>query len=575
MLLIENRYVRTRKVRTVAAILYATLVIGAIGCQPSKQEHANELQPDHIAVARRAIAARDWITAETELRSQLVETPENALALEMAGDVASARGKMQESVRLYQAALDKHPRASIDLFDKLAQQWTVAGCLFESLAVLQDAVDQYPSHPQFRFDLAGLGTLLGMEQVSIEQLKWLAQHDQGNAEGLMALAAPRRIQPDESICEKALERCPDDLRNHYPLARLDATNLNWVEVAQRLTGVVKHRRDFMPAQLLYGRALVELNRNDDVQKWHDELPAGIEELADYWAVAGAWAEQQEEFGQAAHAFWEAVRRDGSNDPETLRKLAINLARSGRGGTSPRLAQRVQQFAQLSDALDSCDWRDCESQSAAIAIAQIEEKLGRLWEAEGWARLVLTLSNDNTADAQTSYLAIRKKLSADTPWQFPEGMIGNAIMLKALPQVAWTANRHARIEWRRSQTLGVIQLEDEANRRRLIHTYELAPQAKHTGYAIFQTSGGGAAVVDFNLDGWPDLAIAMLDGDPMKSNSHANQLYQNVAGQFENVTELAGMHDTGFAQGITVGDFNNDGFPDVFDANNWPQSTVPQ
>tara|TARA_R110002073_G_scaffold7245_6_gene41357 strand:- start:7580 stop:10582 length:3003 start_codon:yes stop_codon:yes gene_type:complete len=575
MLLIENRYGPTRKVREAVAILFAMLFSSAIGCGPSntpvdqpptRQEHASELRLDHIAIARRAIAAKDWVSAETELRSQLVETPDNVLALEMAGDVASARGKMHESARLYQAAVDKHPRASIELFDKLAQQWTVAGCLFESLAVLQHAIKQYPSHPQFHFDLAGLGTLIGMEQVSTEQLKWLAQHNQGNAEGLMALAAPRRIQPDESICKETLERCPDDLRNHYPLARLDAANLKWLDVAQRLEGVVKQHGDFIPAQLLYGRALIELNRNDDVQQWHDQLPTGIEESADYWAVAGIWAEQQGNFEQAARAFWEAVQRDGSNDPETLKKLVVNLTRIGRGDASTRLTQRVQQFAQLSDALDTFDWRDCQSQSAAITVAQNMEKLGRLWEAEGWARLALGLSNDKTADAQAAYLAIRKKLSADTPWQLPQGIIGNQIKLEDLPQVAWTASRRPTIEMSQSQKQGDIRLEDEAIQRGLIHTCEVSPEARETGYAIFQTSGGGAAAVDFNLDGWPDLAIAMLDGDPMQSNSQPNQLYLNLAGHFKNVTELAGMRDTGFAQGITVGDFNDDGFPDVFDAN---------
>ncbi|WP_442505407.1 FG-GAP-like repeat-containing protein [Novipirellula sp. SH528] len=571
----ENRYCRTSNLRAVISILFAVLFSGVTGCGPSNtsvdppqtsQEHAGELQLDHIAVARRAIAAKDWVTAETELRSQLVENPDDVLALDMAGDVASARGKMQESARLYQAAVDKHPQASIELFDKLAQQWTVAGRLFESLSVLQDAINKYPSYPPFRLDLAGLGTLTGMEQLSIEQLKWLAQHNQGDGEGLMALAAPRRIQPDESICKEALERCPDDLRNHYPLARLDAANLQWLDVAQRLEGVVEQHRDFIPAQLLYGRALIELDRNDDVQQWHDQLPTSAQESADYWAVAGVWAEHQGNFEQAARAFGEAVKRDGSNDPETLKKLVVNLTRIGRGDASTRLTQRVQQFAELSDALDTFDWRDCESQSAAITVAQSMEKLGRLWEAEGWARLALSLSNDKTADAQAAYLAIRKKLSTDTPWQLPQGIIGNEINLEDLPQVAWTASRQPTIEMPLSQKQGDIRLEDESIPRGLIHTCEVSPQAKETGYAIFQTSGGGAAAVDFNLDGWPDLAVAMLDGDPMKSNSQPNQLYQNVAGQFENVTELAGMHDTGFAQGITVGDFNDDGFPDIFDAN---------
>ena len=467
----------------IVSILFVQLFGVAIGCGSSiatvepphtRREQTKEQRLDHIAIARRAMTAKDWGTAETELRSQLVETPDDVLALEMAGDVASARGKMQESARLHQAAVDKHPQASIELFDKLAQQWTVTGHLFESFAVLQDAINKYPSYPPFRLDLAGLGTLIGMEQVSIDQLKWLAQHNEGDGEGLMALASPGRIQPDESICKKALERCPDDLRNHYPLARLDAANLQWLEVAQRLEDVVERHSDFLPAQLLYGRALIELNRYDDVQQWHDELPTNAMESATYWAVAGAWAEQQEMFEQAARAFWEAVQRDSSNDPETLKKLVVNLTRIGRGDASSRLVQRVQQFAKLSDALDTFDWRDCESQSTAITIAQNMDKLGRLWEAEGWARMALSLSNDKTADAHAAYLAIRKKLSTDTPWQLPQVIVGNEIILEDLPQFAWTVARRQTIDMPQSQNQGDIKLEDEATQRGLIHACEVSP-----------------------------------------------------------------------------------------------------
>jgi tetratricopeptide (TPR) repeat protein len=575
MFLIEDRDYRTRTVLAVFLLPVTIVFCMVSGCgqpivsvdqPPTRQEHSQRLRHDHIAIARQAIAAKDWVTAENALRSQLVENPVDVLALEMAGDVASARGEMYESARLYQAAVDNNPQASIELFDKLTQQWTIAGRPFESLAVLQDAIDKHPSYPPFRFDLTGLAALIGMEQVSIEHLKWLAQHNQGNLEGLMALAAPERIQPDKEICEKALERCPDDLRIHYPLARLDATNLKWLDVAEQLEGIVKHRSDFMPAQFLYGRALIELNRNDDVQRWYESLPPGAKESPDYWAVAGVWAERQGEFEQAARAFWEAVQRDESSDPETLKNLVVNLTRIRRGDVSSRLTQRVQHFAELSDALDTFDWRDCDSQNAAIAIAQCMEKLGRLWEAEGWARIALDLHNDKTADAQAFYLTIRKKLSIDTPWQLPHEINGDVLGMDDLPPVVWKSNRPQKQEIMQTQQLGDIRLEDEATSRGLQHTCELAPQAKQMGYAIFQTSGGGAAVIDFNLDGWPDVAVAMLDGEPMKLNSQPNQLYQNLAGQFVNVTTQAGIHDTGFAQGITVGDFNDDGFPDVFDAN---------
>ncbi len=74
------------------------------------------------------------------------------------------------------------------------------------------------------------------------------------------------------------------------------------------------------------------------------------------------------------------------------------------------------------------------------------------------------------------------------------------------------------------------------------------------------------MIDFDLDGWSDLAVAMLNGKPLQSNSSPNRLFRNLSGKFVELSGPANYLDTGFAQGIAVGDFNDDGFPDLFDAN---------
>jgi tetratricopeptide (TPR) repeat protein len=569
------RYCRLSKASVIRSLLVVLLFGGVVGCGPSGEKvnppRSNRTQVDAtktnpLVIAQRAIARRDWPAAEAALQAQLVQDPDDVAALEMAGDVAAARGQIWESARLYQAAVDKNENVSIELFDKLAQQWTAAGSLFESLTVLQQAIEKYPSYPPFRFDLAGLGTLIGMERISVEQMQWLTQHKNGDAENLIGLAASGRILPDESICETALQRCPDDVRIQYPLARLEAAERQWSKVADRLESVVRQRGDFIPAQLLYGRALVELGRTEDVQRWHADLPSGVEDNPSYWAIGGKWAERQGEYEQAARAFGEAVRLDRSNDPVSLKNLMLNLTRMRNGDIPDRLVQRVQQFAELNDTLDKFDWRDCQSQSTAFAVARHMESMGRLWEAEGWARIALSMKDDQISNARESYLAIRKNLRADSPWQSADGLIGDQLNLEDLPLVAWSANPKEISGNTPVRNQDDIRMEDEAFGRGLIHTCELSPQTNETGYAIYHTSGGGGAIIDFDFDGWPDIAVAMLDGEPMKTNSQPNQLYRNLAGQFQNVTALAGMADTGFGQGISVGDFNDDGFPDVFDAN---------
>lgn len=86
---------------------------------------------------------------------------------------------------------------------------------------------------------------------------------------------------------------------------------------------------------------------------------------------------------------------------------------------------------------------------------------------------------------------------------------------------------------------------------------------HKNY-IIETVGCGVAFLDFDHDGWLDIFV--LCGERMEeSNPDAsNRLYKNNRdGTFTDVTEKAGLIRQGWASGVTIGDFNNDGFEDIF------------
>jgi enediyne biosynthesis protein E4 len=74
---------------------------------------------------------------------------------------------------------------------------------------------------------------------------------------------------------------------------------------------------------------------------------------------------------------------------------------------------------------------------------------------------------------------------------------------------------------------------------------------------------GCAFIDYDNDGWMDIFIL---GGPLAWNScpASNRLYNNNRdGTFTDVTAKAGLLDAGWAQGVCVGDYNNDGFEDLF------------
>jgi hypothetical protein len=70
--------------------------------------------------------------------------------------------------------------------------------------------------------------------------------------------------------------------------------------------------------------------------------------------------------------------------------------------------------------------------------------------------------------------------------------------------------------------------------------------------------------DFNNDGWLDLFIANETTGDEKAPSHPSELYiNNHDGTFTNIAAKAGCEASAFMKGATVADYNNDGWPDIF------------
>src|SRR5262249_10142421 len=93
--------------------------------------------------------------------------------------------------------------------------------------------------------------------------------------------------------------------------------------------------------------------------------------------------------------------------------------------------------------------------------------------------------------------------------------------------------------------------------------------------IIETTGGGVAFVDYDGDGWPD--IFLVNGSRLEGFGNqpppTNKLYRNKHdGTFEDVTRRAGLEHSGWGQGVSAGDFNNDGHIDLF-VTYWGQNVL--
>jgi len=117
---------------------------------------------------------------------------------------------------------------------------------------------------------------------------------------------------------------------------------------------------------------------------------------------------------------------------------------------------------------------------------------------------------------------------------------------------------------------------KSNPKPLAHFTDIAKKAGLTTPVVFggvdtkkyiiETTGTGVAIFDYDNDGWPDIFIVngtSLDA-PASGKLPTSHLYHNNHdGTFTDVTKKAGLTHSGWGQGVCVGDYDNDGWEDLY------------
>ncbi|MBV8894873.1 MAG: CRTAC1 family protein [Acidobacteriaceae bacterium] len=92
-------------------------------------------------------------------------------------------------------------------------------------------------------------------------------------------------------------------------------------------------------------------------------------------------------------------------------------------------------------------------------------------------------------------------------------------------------------------------------------------AEKTNKFLLETTGCGVAFIDYDSDGWLDLFFVnglRFDTTFPKGSEPVSRLYKNNRdGTFTDITAKAGLARTGWGQGVCAGDYDNDGFDDLF------------
>jgi tetratricopeptide (TPR) repeat protein len=332
-----------------------------------------------------------------------------------------------------------------------------------------------------------------------------------------------------------------------------------------LTAIVARAPELREARINLGKTLVELGLVEEFLDWHARLPADIEGHPDVWVIRGQFAERKGEAAVACRCYWEALRQDPNLWQANYQLAALLTARGD--GRATIFLERSKNLKTLADALREVLLTGVTPELALTA-ARMTDALGRPWEAWTWYRFVGKLDPGQDY-AFEEELRLQSRLEATTPRVDPAANPALRVDLSSYPLPAWKSAEPVR-PGRASSPVSeaVIRFIDVAEAAGVRFTYVNGDDWTVPGMHTWQSFGGGVAALDFDGDGWPDLHFTQGGHYPDPDSSPpVDRLFRNLGdGRYTDVTVQTGVGDPDYSQGVAAGDYDSDGFPDLYVAN---------
>lgn len=362
--------------------------------------------------------------------------------------------------------------------------------------------------------------------------------------------------PEESI-EEGPNSEPPLLKQARRLMRLK----EFVFAIDLLKNHVSENPNHLQSQGLLGQALA-WERSSEFATWNAGLPDTAEVHPGIWFARGVAAQQNQDFELAVACYLKTLNFDPIHF-QTAHLLLIALPHAEMKGKSPLLENHLEALQRIDVLVQDLVF----TQDIRMMERVAEEFIGinQHHLANDWARMAAQLGCEEKWIAEIFSKCHQADDRID-PVEEVSNQFGNEEMDQRLAAVSWNKFTFSNPEPKELLSKSPIHFSNIADEMGLNFQFENGSLPNLQLGHLFETTGGGVGVIDFDSDGWSDLYFAQA-GDWRNNSSdlkQSNKAYRNLQGSSaQDITNLAGLESFEYSQGVAIGDYNSDGFADIY------------